>query len=419
MFKKTTFSNGLRAVSVPIANSEAVTVLALVNVGSKYEQAQKSGISHFLEHMFFKGTKKRPKAKLIAETLDSVGGSYNAFTSSEYTGYYAKVAASHLETAMEWVSDIFLHSTLPEKEIAKEKKVIIQEISMYKDHPTFHVQELWNNLLYGNQPAGRNIAGSKRTVSGISRRDLINYRSQNYVSRNSLICVSGAVNSNLIDRLVNKYFSKINQGKKPEKKPVIENQKEPNLFIEKRQIDQAHLCLGVRAYSLSNKDKYVLSVIETILGQMMSSRLFIKIREELGLAYYVRTEVEATTDSGFLVTQAGVNPRKIDQAVSAIINEYRKIAERKVSFPELEKAKENIKGRLVLGLETSDSQASFYGMQELLEKEIMTPEEVCKEIDKVSSSDILRVAKDIFRNDKINLAVLGPVEKELKKLLKF
>ncbi len=420
--RKITHSNGLRIISVPVLNSKAVTVLVLVGVGSKYEKKRISGISHFLEHMYFKGTKKRPKPKSVAETLDKIGGSYNAFTGDEYTGYYAKVAGSHFETALDWVSDIFLNSTLPEREVAKEKGVIIEEINMIKDHPMSYVQELWTHLLYGDQPAGWSIAGDKESVSSIEKRDLVDYMNKGYSSLNTLVCVTGAIDSNFAEKMVKKYFSKIKKGKRPLKRPVIEKQKKPAVLVERKDTDQTHLCLGVRAYSLSHKDRHVLKVIETILGKMMSSRLFIKIREELGLAYYIKTDVESSTDTGFLVTQAGVDVKKSKKAISAIVGEYKKIASQKVSSVELKKAKENIKGRMVLSLESSDSQAFFYGTQELLREKIETPEEIFKKIDKVTSEDVLRVAKDIFKPQKINLAIIGPLDEDevaFSKLLNF
>jgi predicted Zn-dependent peptidase len=419
--KKIILSKGLRAITIPCLGSNAVTVLVLAGVGSKYESKKISGISHFLEHMYFKGTKKRRTHKDVSETLDKIGGVFNAFTGDEYTGYYAKVAVNHFDIAMDWVSDIFLNSTLPANEVIKEKNVIIEEINMIKDHPMSYVQELWMKLLYGDQPAGWSIAGTKESVSAINRDDLINYMKKGYLSENVLICVAGAIDNKTAEEKIKRYFGMIKNGKKPNKQKIIENQKKSEILIEKKETDQTHLCLGVRAYNLFHKDKYVLDVIETILGKMMSSRLFIKIREELGLAYYIRTEVEATTDSGFLVTSAGVDSKKVEKAINAILKEYKRISEYKVSLSELKKAKENIKGRTALSLESSDSQALFYGAQELLENKITEPSEIFKEIDSVTPDDILRVSKDIFKNKKINLAILGPISnrEKLEKILKL
>jgi len=419
MIKKETLNNGLRIITVPIRGSKTVTVLALVGVGSKYEKKTINGISHYLEHMFFKGTTKRPTPKLIAETLDKIGGSYNAFTGDEYTGYYAKVSLNHLDTALDWISDIFLNSTISQKEMIKEKGVIIEEINMIKDHPMSYVQRLWTDVLYGDQPAGWDIAGTKETIMSIKRKDLIDYMKKSYVASNTIICVAGDVDSKEINKKVKNYFSNISSKTAMDKKKTIENQKNPQLIIEKRKTDQTHLCLGVRAYDLYHPHRYTLQIIETILGKMMSSRMFIKIREELGLAYYIRTEVDAASDTGFLVTQAGVDSSKVKDAILAILNEYKKIATQKVSSDELMKVKENIKGKMLISLESSDSQAFFYGAQELLEKRIMTPYEILKKIDAVTSDDVINVAQDIFKPEKLNLSLIGPIEKEseIKKIL--
>ncbi len=419
--KQTVLPNGVRSILTPIKNSKAVTILILVGAGSKYEDKRINGISHFLEHMYFKGTKKRPNPKMVAESIDKIGGEYNAFTGDEYTGYYAKVASHHFNLALDWVSDIFLNSKLPGKEIAKEKGVITEEINMIKDHPMSHLSEIWMKLLYGDQPAGRSIAGTKETVSGITRKDLIDYMEKSYTSDNTIISIAGSIDEKKTKKLVADYFSRVKKRGKPIKEGVIENQKEPAFVLEKRKTDQAHISLGVRSYNLFHVDRYVLNVIETILGKMMSSRLFIKIREELGLAYYIKTDVDLTTDTGFLTTKAGVDINKIEKAIKAIVEEYKKISKIKVSESELKKAKENIKGRAALGLESSDSQAIFYATQGLLQEEILTPSEIFKKIDQVSAQDVLRVSKDIFKPEKINLAVLGPIDKkrELKKLLTF
>lgn len=420
MLKNTKLSNGLRILTVPSKNSKTVTVLVLTAIGSKYERREVSGISHFLEHMYFKGTKKRPNPKDVAETLDKIGGSYNAFTGEEYTGYYAKVASSHFDTALEWVSDIFLNSKIPTKELAKEKGVIIEEINMIKDHPMSYVQRVWTDLLYGDQPAGWDIAGTKESVSSITRKDLVEHMKMGYVAPSTVVCVAGNVDTKDVENKVKKHFAGILKGNEAEKKPVVEKQSAPAVMVERKKTDQTHICLGVRAYDMFHPQRHTLHIIETILGRMMSSRLFVKIREELGLAYYVRTEYDASTDTGFLVTQAGVDNRKVDRAVSAILKEYKKMSSRKVSPDELHKAKENIKGRMAISLESSDAQAYFYGTQELLRKEIDPIEEIFKKLDKVTADDVLAVSKDIFSPEKLNLAAVGPVNgKELKKILEI
>ena len=420
--KKTTLKNGLRIITVPQKSTQAVTVLVLAGTGSKYEKKEVNGISHFLEHLLFKGTKKRPTPIDVILPLDRVGGVYNAFTSEEYTGYYAKVAAEHFDLALDIVSDIYLNSKLDPKEIKKEKGVIIEEINMQHDHPMSYVQVLWNKLLYGDQPAGWDVAGTKENVLGIFREQLLSYRKDQYVASNTVVCLSGNVsrNSKVINK-VKKYFSGI-KVRKPIKKPsVIEKQITPECLLDKKGTDQTHFCLGVRGYNLFHPQRYSQELLASVLGGMMSSRLFMKIREELGLAYYVRTVSVSDTDTGCLVTQAGVDNQKVEKAISAILREYKKISRKKIPFQELKKAKDNLKGRMSLLLESSDAQASFYGIQELLENKILTQKEIYAKINKVSADDILKLSRDIFQPQKLNLALIGPFKDKAKfqKLLTF
>jgi len=421
MYKKTTLKNGLRIITVPQKEAKAATVLVLAKTGSKYEEREISGISHFLEHMLFKGTEKRKEPKDVAEVLDKVGGEYNAFTGEEYTGYYAKVDEAHFDVALDWVSDIFLNSKIPSKEIEKERGVIIEEINMYDDNPMMYIDELWKTVLYGDQPAGWDVAGTKETVSKISRNQILKYIDSQYVADNVIICIAGKVNEKIVTEKIKKYFSRIKTGKAKDKPKIIENQTEPQIEVSFKKISQGNLALGVRGVNVFNPDKFVLDVMAVILGGMMSSRMFIEIREKMGAAYYVRTYNSSDTDTGSLVTFAGVDNNKINKVIETILKEYRKLCKVKVSDSELKKAKDYIKGKMVLGLESSDAQASFYGSQELLKNEILTIEEIFKRIDKVKSSDIMRVAKDIFKNDKLNLAVIGPFEdnKQFKEILKF
>jgi predicted Zn-dependent peptidase len=423
MFKKTTLKNGLRIITVPQKNYQAVTVLVLVGTGSKYEKKETNGISHFLEHMYFKGTNRRPKPIDVAEPLDKIGGIYNAFTSQEFTGYFAKVEASHFELALDWVSDIFLNSTLPEKEIEKEKKVIVEEINMIYDHPMAYIGVLWTKLLYGDQPAGWNIAGTKESVLSLSRQKLADYRKKQYAASNTILCLSGSINQEKAIDLAKKYFSEIKKGKPEKKIKAMEKQGKPRCLVEERKIDQTHLCFGARGFYLSHPKRYAQEILSTILGEsgMMSSRLFVEVREKLGLAYYISTDAEEDSDTGFLVTRAGVDNQRVEKSIETILREYKKISTIRVSEKELKKAKDNIKGKLALSLETSDALASFYAGQELLEKKILTPEEIFAKIDKISVSDILKVARDIFQPRKLNLALIGPFKdkEKFEKLLKL
>lgn len=402
MYKKRILANGLRLVTVPMKGTKAVTVLVLVGSGSKYENKQNNGISHFLEHMFFKGTKKRPNTLAIAETLDRVGGEYNAFTGKEYTGYYAKVDAKHLDLALDWVSDIFLNSKLDSKEIEREKGVIIEEINMYLDTPMMYISDLWDQLLYNNQPAGWSILGNKEVIANVKRSQLVDYLKKHYLAKNTVVVVTGNVGK------VKDYFKNIKKGQPKVKKKVIEKQEKPGVLIEYKKTDQTHLYLGVRAYSIFDERKYALGLLGVILGGNMSSRLWISVREREGLGYYIRTSAQNYTDSGYLVTRAGVDNKRVERAIKIILNEYKKMTQEKVSIAELKKAKDYIKGSTILDLESSDAIASFFGGQEILTNKILTPEEKFVKIEAVTINDIYEAANDIFRPEKLNLALIGP-----------
>ncbi|MFH1575519.1 MAG: pitrilysin family protein [Candidatus Nealsonbacteria bacterium] len=421
MFKKTTLKNGLRIITVPQKSTQAVTVLVLVGAGSKYETKETSGISHFLEHMFFKGTKKKPDKITIAETLDKVGGIYNAFTGEECTGYFAKVASIHFGLALDWVSDIYLNSLLPEQELAKEKGVITEEINMVYDNPMAYVSILWSKLLYGDQPAGWDIAGTKESVGNMNRDKLVNYMASHYVAENTVVCVAGNIKETLAINEVKKSFAGMKNTKPGEKENVRERQTRPEALLHFKETDQTHICLGVRGYNVFHPQRYVQDILSVILGGMMSSRLFMEVREKLGLAYYVKTDTEANSDTGFLVTRAGVDNKNVEKAISTILKEYRKISREKIADGELRKAKDYIKGKMALVLEGSDDLASFYGAQTLLEKKILTPNEIYVKIDKISSRDIMKLAQDIFQEKNLNLALVGPFKDKsiFEKILKL
>jgi predicted Zn-dependent peptidase len=421
MYKKITLKNGLRIITVPQSSTRAATCLVLVGTGSKYERKEISGISHFLEHMLFKGTKKRPRPIDVAEPLDKIGGIFNAFTGEDYTGYFAKVASEQLDLALDWVSDIYLNSLLPEREIKKEKGVLIEEINMHFDHPTSYVGILRNKVLYGDQPAGWDIVGTKESVSRIGRSQLLDYMKSQYIASNTIVCLSGKIKNSHVLNKVKNYFSEIRTGQ-PKKKPEVkEKQSAPNCLLHFRKTDQTHFCLGVRGYNIFHPQRFTQEILAVILGGMMSSRLFIEIRERLGMAYYIKASSESNPDTGYLVVQAGVDNQRAEKAIAAVLKEFRKISQKKIPKTELKKAKDHIKGKLALFLESSDALASFYATQELFKKEILTPEQIYAKIDKVSIEDILRVARDIFQPQKLNLSLIGPFkdQNQFKNILKL
>ena len=423
LYKKTTLNNGLRIITVPVKNANSVTVLILVGTGSKYETKDINGISHFLEHMFFKGTVKCPNTLKISETLDSVGGEYNAFTSKEVTGFWAKVDKKHSDVALDWISDIFLNSKFAGEEIQREKGVIIEEVNMYLDTPTAYIGDLWEKLLYGDQQAGWMTIGEKENIMSFNRKKVLDYYNSHYSSSNVIVCVAGAVEPKKIEKEIEGYFKDIKKGLAGKKIKVKEVQQEPKVLLHNKKTDQTHFCLGVRAYDLFDKRKYALALLSIILGGNMSSRLFIKVRERNGLAYSIHTSADNATDTGYLVTQAGIDHKNLEKSIELILQEYKDLKNNKITEKELQKAKDYVKGTTSLSLDSSDVQASFYAVQELLEKNILTPEEKFKKIDKVSIDDIKKVAEDIFLPEKLNLAVIGPVEQKdsarLKKLLKL
>lgn len=408
---------------MPMEQANSVTVLILVGTGSKYETRDINGISHFLEHMFFKGTAKRPMTLDISETLDSIGGEYNAFTGNEVTGYWAKVDKKHTDTALDWISDIFLNSKFDAQEIEREKGVIIEEANMYLDTPRSYIQDLWNELLYGDTPAGWQTIGPKENIKSFTREKVVEYFKSHYSPANTIICVAGGMDEKDVTDKISKLFEKGHQASANQKEMVVEHQQEPAVLIHHKKTDQTHFCLGVRAYDLFDERKYALALLAIILGGNMSSRLFIKVRERNGLAYSIHTSAETLTDSGFLVTQAGIDHKNLEKAARLIVEEYKDLRDNVISEKELQKAKDYLKGITSLSLDSSDVQASFYGMQELLEKEMLSPEDKFAKIDAVSVNDIKKIAEDIFKSQKINLAVIGPLEESakenLQKLLKL
>lgn len=419
--QKYTLKNGLRVILAPMEEAETVTVLVMTGVGSRYESKKENGIAHFLEHMMFKGTEKRPTAHDISKELDGIGAEYNAFTGKEYTGYYAKVAMAHAETALDVVSDIFMHATLEQAEIDREKGTILQELNMYEDMPMRHIGDLWEQHLYGDHPLGWEIIGTKDNIQSFKRTDFLKYLKRGYVAENVVVGVAGKFDPKKMKKEIEARFASIGHGKKPAHKKVQEKQVVPGVFLQMKKTDQTHLLLGVRTYHMYHADRYVLSVLATLLGGGMSSRLFIQVRERRGLAYSVHTGVDTFQDAGYLATQVGVEHRNVEETIRVILEEYQKIATEKVDAAELTKAKEYIKGKIAMGFEGSDDVIEYLVTQEVSRGEVVLPKEKMKRIDRVTAEDVLRVARDIFVEKKLNLAVIGPHAdvKKFARLLKF
>jgi predicted Zn-dependent peptidase len=420
-YKKTILSNGLRVITIPEENSLAVTVFVLVEAGSKYETKEVNGISHFLEHMCFKGTKNRPTALDITSELDSLGAQYNAFTSQEFTGYYAKVAANHFAGALDIVSDLYLNPLLPAAEIEKEKGVIVEEINMYEDLPQHRVQDLILEALYGNQPAGWNIAGDKEIVKTFNRDTFLKYRGEHYVSSATTVVVAGNFNEEKAIKDIESKFSDMHAGEKRGKLKVTDNQIAPVVLAKKKESDQTHLVLAVRTFPAVDKRNHTIDVLSQILGGGMASRLFQKIRDEMGAAYYIRCSNNVHTDHGFLEASAGADNKRAKEVISAIVGEFSRLKNELPTEKELNRAKESLIGHMFLGLETSDAIAGHYGLQEVIKREIEQPEEYAEKIRAVTGEDIMAVAKDIFVQKNLNLATIGPSDKkeDLAELLRI
>jgi len=394
--------------------SATATVVVMTSTGSRYENKKENGLAHFLEHMFFKGTKKRKDARAISSELEAVGSVYNAFTSKDQTAYFAKVSKRYLDTAIDVISDIFLNSTLKSKEITKERGTIIQEIDMYEDMPMRNIGDVFEALIFGAEhPLGRTTAGPKENIKKFSRNDFTEYLKRNYTPSNTVVCVAGSFSTPKVLAKIRKEFGRIKRAEQPSLVPFIDIQNKSRVFIKQKKTDQTQMMLGVHGYPYLHKDEYALAVLSTILGSGMSSRLFMEVREKRGLAYSVRAWTEKFPDTGYFVVQAGIEHGKIQKVVETILTEFRKIKRENVSASELEKAKSYIKGTMTLALETSDGVAADAAASLISIGKVRKLDEILKNIDKVTSADVKRVACDILRTEKLNLAIIGPhLEKE-------
>lgn len=422
-FSKSVLPNGLRLITVPMSAIESATALVMVGAGSRYETKENSGISHFLEHMAFKGTQKRPTALDIASLIDGIGGEFNAFTGKEYTGYYVKAGKNNVEVILDVLSDMLKNSKLDPVEIEKEKGVISEEINLYEDMPMRKIGDIYERLLYGDTPMGWDIAGEKSIIQGITRANFLSYMQSLYSPHNMTVVVAGGIEEANIRELVGKYFSDMERFETIKPSPVTQHQTKPGLLVKDKKTEQVHIAVGVRTVDLNHPDKYPLSVLAAIMGGGMSSRLFDEVREKRGLAYYVRSSTDEYVDCGTLVTTAGIDPKRVNDAVKVILEQYALIKDGKlnVTKDELRKAKEYMKGHLVLELEDSRSVSTFYAHQELDEKEVLNPAQVLKKIDNVTIDEVDEVGKKYFVNSGLNLALIGNYEHQdvLKELVKL
>lgn len=422
-YNRKVLSNGLRVLTVPMPSFESVTVLVMAGAGSRYESKKTSGISHFLEHMAFKGTDKRPTSLDISSLIDSMGGEFNAFTGKETTGYYIKSAKDKMETSIDVLSDMLLHSKFDPDEIEKEKGVIIEEINLYEDMPARKIGDIYEQLLYGDTPMGWDIAGDKDIIRSITRTDFMTYLGEFYSASNLTVVIAGGINSDKTFELVEKYFNPMKEFQPKTFETLAETQNKPAVLVKQKQTEQIHIALGFRTIPISSPKRYPLSLLSAILGGGMSSRLFHEIREKRGLAYYVRTSSDEYADVGTLVSTAGIDPKRVIEAVQVMVDEYAKVShgEMALTDDEVNRSKEFLKGHLVLDLEDSRSVSGFYAHQELLEEKIENPDDVITQIDNVTKEDIEAVGKEFFNEQTLNLALIGNFTdgQKLESLLKL
>ena len=415
--KRTVLSNGIRLVTVPMPNSPTVTVSVLVEAGSRYESPEINGLSHFLEHMCFKGTTRRPSASVISNELDALGAESNAFTSEEVTGYWAKARIKHFGEILDVVSDLYLDPLLPEKELEKERGVIIEEINMYEDLPQRRVHEVLDRLMYGEQPAGQTILGPKENIKKLTRADFVKYRGTHYTAPKTAVIIAGGLTNVEMIKAATKAFGKVAKGKAVKRTKTVEKQTAPAFAQKEKTTDQTHFVMGFRSYPLGDKRRSALELLATVLGQGMSSRLFLKLREEMGVCYYARARQESATDTGVFKVFAGVDTKRLEEVVAEVIRELQTLRDVPITDAELTKAKEMRIGAIAMGLETSDEVSSWYS-DEILHQPLHTPAEVIKKLQAVTPKDIQKVAKDIFQNKNLNLAFIGP-KRDMSKLKKI
>lgn len=409
MFKRIIRRDGSVIILLPKKDTQAITFQVLYKVGSRQEDVKNNGVSHFVEHLMFKGTKKRPNTAAIAKELDGIGAEYNAFTGKEHTGYYITADNNHVGLATEMISDMIFHSKFEAVEMNKERGVIIEEINMYEDNPLMHIEDVFENLIFKGTILGRSIAGPRSNIRNISRQALYNYYKKYYYSGNSIIGLAGKFDTKRALALINKYFpvGRRQTRAKLHRVPVVK-QKQPRIDIVKREAEQVQLMLGFRNVAVTDKNFLPSQVLVNILGGTMSSRLFLEIREKRGLCYFIKSVGQGYEDISYLAVHAGLNKAKIYEALIVIKEELEKIRQHGVTQKELDKAKANIRGRMIIRLEEAHDYINFLADQELMGMKIKDLQEKLKEMDKISLSQINGLIGKIINWRQANLAIIGP-----------
>ena len=407
MYQSSVLDNKLRVLTSTMAHTQSISMVICVGAGSRYESDELAGVSHFIEHLPFKGTESWPTARAVSEAIEGVGGVMNASTDREMTVFWCKVARLHYKTAFAVLMDMVLNSRLDPEEVEKEREVIQEELRMTYDQPSYRVDLLIDEAMWPDQAMGRDVGGTLETVADIQQKDIREYMHQQYNPANTVVAVAGNVTH---EEVVGMLVATTRDWKPLESldwELATDNVEGPLVKVERRHSDQTHLCLGVPGLSLTHPDRYAFNLMNTILGDGMSSRLFLNLREEQGLAYDVHSSSSNYRDTGALVVYCGVEPSKTNDAVKTIVKEFQGMHQAP-SEQELNKAREYSKGRLLLRMEDTRAVASWLGAQELLQDSVRTPEEVVESLDAVTPADIARVAKNFLNDDKMRLAVVGP-----------
>jgi len=420
LYQKTTLNNGLRVITAAMPHTRSVSICIFIGVGSRYETEPQAGISHFIEHLCFRGTVKRTTAREISEAIEGVGGILNGGTDKELTLYWCKVAQPHFPLALDVLADMLLHSKFDPADIERERQVIIEEINMGKDSPPQLVDMLIDELLWPNHSLGRDIAGSKESVAAITQDMMLDYLARQYLPGNTVVSVAGAVKH---QEMVNAVTQALGNWVNPQPRSKYWAYKEqpfPRLRIERKDTEQAHLCLAVTGLPLLHPKRFTLDLLNIILGEGMSSRLFTEIRDRLGLAYNIHSYLEHFLDTGSITVYAGVEPKNLTIAIKAILEQLSQLKEI-IPEPELSKAKELSKGHLLLRMEDSRSVAGWMGGQEILTERILSVDQVMSIIDAITTEELRQLAQELLVASQLRLAVVGPVAKDepLEELLKL
>ena len=409
IFEKTTLGNGVRVLTAPFPQVGSVSCFVMLGAGSRYETSASQGIAHFAEHMFFKGTERRPTARTISTEIDAIGGEFNAFTGKELTGYYVRCGSETRDVALDVLADMLLHSRFDETEIEKEKGVILEEMNVYLDTPQRYVSNIYDRLLYADQPLGWDILGTRETIEGTNRETFLSYLDTWYRPERMVVGIGGRIGDGLSERL-EELLGGIEQRPTGTAAEVTLPPDTSPVLLHTKDSEQAHLILGVRGYPIGHPNRYALQLLAVVLGGGMSSRLFTEVREKRGLGYYVQAGNTAYTDAGTFYASAGVDVSRVDEAITTILGELRKIAAEPVPADELEKARGYAKGRFVLRLESPQGTIQYGLRREVLEGEIEEPDELLQHLDEVTVEDVQRVAKDLVEDKRLYLALVGPFD---------